>query len=214
VSIGLNAPNSHSNRFTRLSSGTVKGTEIFENGLNLTIGGKDIELDFEVTRQDYFSGRCYGSGFGSSASMSDTPAHMSSGALKKPFIPLTPSSQKSNLNIKAPARAQKVLLYPVPLMSTSSSSAQDPAPALKMLGDSESYWAANWQVHYISLQFFLPTAPTRRKPQQKKHKTWDSDGYVTYTGGKLRLISDSGKVYVHYFIVSARSDTIIPQSWN
>ena len=36
----------------------------------------------------------------------------------------------------------------------------------------------------------------RRKPQQKKHKTWDGDGFLMYRGQKLTLLSDSGLVYV------------------
>jgi hypothetical protein len=34
----------------------------------------------------------------------------------------------------------------------------------------------------------------RRKPQHKKHKTWDGDAYVTSQGGALILVSERGKM--------------------
>ena len=38
----------------------------------------------------------------------------------------------------------------------------------------------------------LTSAHCRRKPQQKKHKTWDGDAYVTLRADKLTLISEKG----------------------
>ena len=40
----------------------------------------------------------------------------------------------------------------------------------------------------------LTTPCTRRKPQSKKHKTWDGDAYVTVQGGTLMLVSERGKM--------------------
>lgn len=34
----------------------------------------------------------------------------------------------------------------------------------------------------------------RRKPQHKKHKTWDGDAYVIRQGRTLILVSERGKV--------------------
>lgn len=36
----------------------------------------------------------------------------------------------------------------------------------------------------------------RRKPQQKKHKTWDGDGFAVLKNGMLTLVSERGIVYV------------------
>jgi hypothetical protein len=40
----------------------------------------------------------------------------------------------------------------------------------------------------------LMTPFTRRKPQHKKHKTWDGDAYVTVQEGTLILASERGKM--------------------
>ena len=40
----------------------------------------------------------------------------------------------------------------------------------------------------------LMTLSTRRKPQHKKHKTWDGDAYVTVQEGTLILVSEKGKM--------------------
>lgn len=37
---------------------------------------------------------------------------------------------------------------------------------------------------------------SRRKPTTAKHKKWDGDAYVTLTGEKLKLVSETGKMYV------------------
>lgn len=34
----------------------------------------------------------------------------------------------------------------------------------------------------------------RRKPQNKKHKTWDGDAFVSHVGDKLTVISEKGKM--------------------
>jgi DNA repair and recombination protein RAD54B len=45
------------------------------------------------------------------------------------------------------------------------------------------------------VRFYNLTTPfTRRKPQSKKHKTWDGDAYVTVQGGTLILVSERGKM--------------------
>ena len=38
----------------------------------------------------------------------------------------------------------------------------------------------------------LTSAQCRRKPQQKKHKTWDGDAYVSLRADKITLISEKG----------------------
>jgi hypothetical protein len=38
----------------------------------------------------------------------------------------------------------------------------------------------------------LMSSSSRRKPQHKKHKTWDGDAYATVHGGSLILVSERG----------------------
>ena len=45
------------------------------------------------------------------------------------------------------------------------------------------YWTAQW-----------------RKPQTKKHKSWDGDGYVSQCGAKVVFMDEDGVMYAqHYF---------------
>lgn len=49
----------------------------------------------------------------------------------------------------------------------------------------------------IALTSFVATLTStldRRKPQHKKHKTWDGDAYVTRQGSALILVSEHGKM--------------------
>lgn len=43
-------------------------------------------------------------------------------------------------------------------------------------------------------RYFLNASYYRRKPQQKKNKTWEGDAFVSLEGDKLCLISESGKL--------------------
>lgn len=40
----------------------------------------------------------------------------------------------------------------------------------------------------------------RRKQQNKKHKTWDGDAYISHEGDKLTMISEDGKMWVRCLI--------------
>ena len=45
-----------------------------------------------------------------------------------------------------------------------------------------------------NLQYIVHANFRRRRPQGKKHKTWDGDAFVSHTGDKLTVISEKGKV--------------------
>ncbi|KAG5646281.1 hypothetical protein DXG03_003877 [Asterophora parasitica] len=62
-----------------------------------------------------------------------------------------------------------------PLQPVDLISASDNSPPESSIG--AAYWTANW-----------------RKPQQRKHQTWDDDAYISLTNGKLVMISEEGKV--------------------
>lgn len=46
----------------------------------------------------------------------------------------------------------------------------------------------------VSFAATLTSPLDRRKPQHKKHKTWDGDAYVTSQGSALILVSEHGKM--------------------
>ncbi|TDL24190.1 hypothetical protein BD410DRAFT_745512 [Rickenella mellea] len=148
-------------------------------GTNLTVNGKDMEVDCAIPRSEFFSGACFGKNAGtSSTSTGDAkPSYASSSSLSKKFTPLKPvllnPSKPGPSRTAALENTDKkgISLHPVDLV-------QAPAGNENLVGDhKESYWTANW-----------------RKPQQRKHKTWDGDGYVTFSGKKLTMISDDGKL--------------------
>ncbi|KAK7057394.1 SNF2 family N-terminal domain-containing protein [Favolaschia claudopus] len=143
----------------------------YVEGRASSVGGKDIELDRPITRSEYLSGTC----FGDSASYTSTSMASSSTskptALSKQFVPL-----KIGVAPSAPSSVKKIVpLQPVDLLSTTNNKSPKKSTPIKR---EESYWTANW-----------------RKPgQNRKHKTWDGDAFVSNVGGKLTMITEEGKI--------------------
>ncbi|KAI6026362.1 P-loop containing nucleoside triphosphate hydrolase protein [Pisolithus microcarpus] len=97
-----------------------------------------------------------------------TPTANSS-ASSKQFVPLKPN--KLTAPYKAPSHQKPAVeLEPVGLSSTSSSRSLQRR-------ETHRFWTANW-----------------RKPQSKKHKTWDGDAFVSLLGKKLTVISQMGTI--------------------
>ncbi|KAH7915224.1 P-loop containing nucleoside triphosphate hydrolase protein [Hygrophoropsis aurantiaca] len=148
-----------------MGTGSLNGEKAVEGG-EYHFGGKDIGIDHAISRGDYLTGKCFGRGSGANRSSSSSS---SSKAIKQ-FMPLKP--MKSSTPYKAPSIEKKgITLHPVDLLSTRT----DAGPSKPK--SQSSHWTANW-----------------RKPQSKKHKTWDGDLYVSHIGDKLTLISDKGKI--------------------
>ncbi|KZT04627.1 uncharacterized protein LAESUDRAFT_727800 [Laetiporus sulphureus 93-53] len=145
----------------------IEGVHKIVEGANFTVGNKELEIDRYVEREDFLAGRCFGNGGRSSAAATD-----SSSSAAKPFAPLRPkiiNTFKPPSTAAAPNR-QPIQLEPVDLVSKGDK------PSNKERVQTLS-WAANW-----------------RKPQQKKHKTWDGDAWVTLREEKLILFSDTGVI--------------------
>ncbi|KAJ7209558.1 P-loop containing nucleoside triphosphate hydrolase protein [Mycena pura] len=146
----------------------------YEQGRNLVVGGKDVELDRPITREEYLSGAC----FGVSATYAAVDLPTSKSTASKPFIPLhinrsTPCQLQAQASTRGSER-KAVPLQPVDLLSTVKSE----SPALPTVKAKDSYWTANW-----------------RKPgQNKKHKTWDGDAFVSNVNAKLTMITEEGKI--------------------
>ncbi|KAI0832427.1 P-loop containing nucleoside triphosphate hydrolase protein [Trametes gibbosa] len=148
----------------------VEGTHKLAEGSEFTIGSREVEIDHRLSREDFLSGRCFGRG-----GIPDVSSASSKPSAAKQFVPLKPKTLNGSRNPAyiVPSVAEKekraVALEAVNLVSTEKAS--------QKTGGKHSYWTANW-----------------RKPQQKKHKTWDGDGYVLHEGEKLTLLSDTGLV--------------------
>ena len=66
----------------------------------------------------------------------------------------------------------------------------------------------------FSIAATLTNPLDRRKPQHKKHKTWDGDAYVTSQGSALILVSEHGKMWAGIvFSHLTEMDSSTWQSW-
>ncbi|KAI0638193.1 P-loop containing nucleoside triphosphate hydrolase protein [Trametes polyzona] len=146
----------------------VEGTHKLAEGSEFTLGSREVEIDHRLSREDFLSGRCFGRG-----GIPEVSASSLRPSAAKQFVPLKPRTLNGGKNpayiVPPPAEKRGVALEAVNLVSAEKSAAKSDVK--------NSYWTANW-----------------RKPQQKKHKTWDGDGYVMHEGEKLTLLSDTGMV--------------------
>ncbi|OAX36093.1 hypothetical protein K503DRAFT_721959 [Rhizopogon vinicolor AM-OR11-026] len=152
-----------------IGAGSINAPKAEENG-EYQFGGREIRIDRAISHGEYMSGKCYGRG------SIPSPATPGINSVKTSSGATTFASMKRSTPYKTPLKPvdkRAIDLHPVNLLST-----RDPAPA----GSSKpkvpaTYWTANW-----------------RKPQNKKHKTWDGDAFVSHVGDKLTLISEKGKI--------------------
>ncbi|KAL6308182.1 SNF2 family N-terminal domain-containing protein [Sparassis latifolia] len=147
----------------------IEGPHQIIESANFTVGTKELEVDRPVDREDFLSGRVFGKGAGSCS-----PILASTGATAKQFVPLRPKAMNSfkspSVLSKFASQKQAIDLEAVDLVSSSEKSAVKAQVQ-------NTFWTANW-----------------RKPQSKKHKTWEGDAFVTHRGDKITLISDKGLI--------------------
>ncbi|KAN0134016.1 P-loop containing nucleoside triphosphate hydrolase protein [Lactarius tabidus] len=159
-----------------LTAGKI-GPNLLESGVQLTLGNKELEIDRAMQPSEYLSGACFGRG-----GMSDAPLPplTNSVSLAKQFVPLRPvalnpstirlpTAPESSVSQRKVIELEPVSLVSRPTVLPKRQSGHD--------DDAQSYWTANW-----------------RKPQHKKHKTWDGDAYITSQGSALILVSEHGKI--------------------
>lgn len=118
-----------------MSAGCIDG--VLEEGQEYFVGGKEIELDCPISRDDYNSGRCFGVATSNSISVV-SPSAVSAPRTGSKFVP--PISRK--LPKPLVERKEFVPLQPVSLASSSNTTARNnPEPERVTL---PSYWTANW----------------------------------------------------------------------
>ena len=175
---------------SRVSSGKPLGVDAQNIGpdAELIVGGKDVRVDHSIPASEYFSGKCF-SGIGAFAaaeSSSSSTVHRHTGIAAKQYVPLRPKNGTGGTGYKAPS----FIRPPAPVSlepreastssktASSSASASPSVPQAKQVNATSTkstYWYVNW-----------------RKPQQKKHKTWDGDAYLMHKGDKLTLVTEKG----------------------
>ncbi|RDX55621.1 hypothetical protein OH76DRAFT_1397013 [Lentinus brumalis] len=147
----------------------IESTRKLAEGVEFALGSREIEVDHQLSRTDFLSGKCFGRGGGPDTST----ATNSRPSAAKQFVPLRPKTLNGGRTTvhTTPAATEKersgINLEPVNLVTSQKAAQKSPAR--------DSYWTANW-----------------RKPQQKKHKTWDGDGFIIHNGDKLTLLSEWG----------------------
>ncbi|KAG6832489.1 hypothetical protein H0H87_001414 [Tephrocybe sp. NHM501043] len=95
-------------------------------------------------------------------------------AFDAPPVSLTKQSTKQFIPLKIPKHANHTSKPSTPLQPVDTVSLSD--KIAKHIGDN-AHWTANW-----------------RKPQQKKHQTWDGDAYISLIDRKLVMMSEDGKL--------------------
>ena len=171
-------------------------------GTFVKLGGKEMEVDCSVSKADFQSGRVFGKGaFGVQTAEDISVSHNIAPTLKKRFVaPLKPVStnvaQRSRLKEVEEAIENAKDSNAVELEAYQEKS---PVIAISAPADSNNaskYWSAHWFVMLIMPTTLVPFHLFfhRRKPQQKKHKTWDGDCFIVMAGSKLTMISDDGKL--------------------
>ncbi|KZV80511.1 hypothetical protein EXIGLDRAFT_845467 [Exidia glandulosa HHB12029] len=152
----------------KLSEGTVKEPKTLADGVPLTLGGKELELECAIPVADFLSGKCFGKG-GDIAAVLPVPPIASSAS--KGYVPL-----KLSVSTPTPASAKKYIdLEPVNMLSKFNTPR---ASSSSVPATSDSYWSVTW----------------RKAEQTKKNKTWEGDAFISHVGTTVSLISDKGKV--------------------
>jgi DNA repair and recombination protein RAD54B len=137
-----------------MTTGTVELP--VEEGSSFSIGGKEIELERVVPREDYMSGSCFG-GVSASSFLVQVSAPVKS-ALSKQFVPLKLNANSSSR--PSGGHEKKVIaLQPVDLISASAQY----IPKNQEKADAEgSHWTAIWLVvshPFILSVFYFTTTP-------------------------------------------------------
>ncbi|KAF5370698.1 hypothetical protein D9758_002095 [Tetrapyrgos nigripes] len=154
----------------QMTSGKLEPKGIFEEGKEAMLGGKHIQFDREISKDEYLSGICFGS---SSFTEPALPVKNDS-TFRKAFSaprmnsPLLRPPQPTSSNKPSPLRPINVAQTPEPKQNISEVTGET---------DRNSYWAANW-----------------RKPAgNKKQAPWEGDAFVSKNGNKMTIISEEGK---------------------
>lgn len=145
------------------------GATIIKPGEVLNLGGKEICVDHAIPPADFFSGKCF------DIELDFLPPP------RKPLGASTSSNPSSSSMSTFKPSIPKVSMRPAPAPFVAKPSPiVAPAAAYRTEGDTEEktrYWTVQW-----------------RKPQTRKNKSWDGDGYVSQCGTKVVFMDEDSKV--------------------
>ena len=120
---------------------------MLEEGSQLSLGNKELEIDRAMQPSEYLSGACFGRGGIVDSSL---PPLTNSTALTKQFIPLKPVALNPSV-VRPPALpeseasvSQKKVIQLEPVNLLSQQVTQPPKAQSESGNDAQSYWTANW----------------------------------------------------------------------
>lgn len=106
-------------------------------GVNFSVGNKELEVDCAMKREEFFSGTCFGRGTLTTTTLGSTNASA------KQFKPLRPKVMNESAQVVLPSardsKGKGVQLEPVNLVSTTTASIVDSK-------GHRSFWTVNWYV--------------------------------------------------------------------
>ncbi|KAH7108135.1 P-loop containing nucleoside triphosphate hydrolase protein [Auriculariales sp. MPI-PUGE-AT-0066] len=149
----------------KITDGPVKDADSLCEGSPLFVGGKELEIDCAVSRDDFLSGKCFGRGNMASAVLPALPPATKTYA---PPRPMGGGSTKS----KPFVQLESVNL--VAHFNSDSLRSRTPPPLQAL---ETSYWTVTW----------------RKVEQTKKNKTWEGDAFLSMVGTTATLIGENGK---------------------
>ncbi|KAJ4468275.1 RAD54B protein [Lentinula aciculospora] len=150
------------------------------DGKVFSIGGKDVELDREITKQEYLSGTC----FGSNSVLIDHPMQdLPRQTLAKVFKPPTmriPGRETASTNVLLESSTSSHLLQvpclPTPVYETGANSRAEPNDSTST---GPSVWAVNWR---------------KTQPSSKKQISWEGDAFLSCKDQKMSMLSEEGEL--------------------
>ncbi|KAJ3788608.1 P-loop containing nucleoside triphosphate hydrolase protein [Lentinula aff. detonsa] len=149
------------------------------DGKFLNVGGKDIELDRQIAKQEYLSGTCFGS---NSVLISQPMQDSIQRTPAKVFIPPSvrkPSSNTELLNKTIPNLPSHHCI-PIPEPSLLQESNDSINSTATKLAD-PSYWTVNWR-------------KIQSGNKNKKQITWAGDAFISCIEHKISMLSEKGKL--------------------
>ncbi|KAJ3518137.1 hypothetical protein NLJ89_g63 [Agrocybe chaxingu] len=144
---------------------------LFE-GKNMSVAGKEIELERPLPPELFLSGACF------AQSLWAPSGEMGHTKTVKKFTPpsFTASPRQPSMRHHDSLPASSVE-YVAPREEYGSNGKQSSPRRLSDVTNVLCHWTANW-----------------RKPQDRKNKTWDGDAYVSLVKDRLVMMSEDGKV--------------------
>ncbi|KAF8520381.1 SNF2 family N-terminal domain-containing protein [Hysterangium stoloniferum] len=138
------------------------------------MGEKEFEVDYAISERDFNSGACFGKCPSAKETSLQKPKPP---ALAKPFAPVKPK-----INTDVSSSSKQMPVKPVDLLNTSHGQSHTKEREAEK-SDVALQWTINWR---------KPTGPG----SSAKQRPYEQDGYLTFSGTSVTLLSDTGKTFV------------------